>query len=382
MSPLATLTLDFELPLGRFPLRVAVNTQKQVTGLFGPSGSGKTSFLEVVAGLRRGAAGRVQLGEAVWQDTATGQFVPTERRGIGYVPQEGLLFPHLTVEENLRYGRRANPKTSGDPGATLKGVIELLELGSLLQQSARVLSGGERQRVALGRALCSGPKILLLDEPLAALDDALRRRILPFIRRIRDEFEIPMILVSHDRMEVQALCDDLLLLSNGEVVAQGEPREVLVNSAALSDRGGRGFTNVIPCATLSSEGNLTTVELGSAGSNISLSLFSADPNMGSSRFVSIPGQDIILATEHPQGLSARNIHAGEIEKIHHLDNFSLVSVRLGPAIPSLVAEVTRASCDTLGLIPGTQVFLVIKSMACTLYADRPSTEHRQLAPES
>lgn len=372
MSSLATLALDVQLPLGRFALKANVSTRKQVTGLFGPSGSGKTSFLEVVAGLRRSAVGRVALGATVWQDTASNQFVPTEHRGVGYVPQEGLLFPHLTVHDNLRYGRRAGSSNSADSSITLSNVIELLELGALLQQSARVLSGGERQRVALGRALCSGPKILLLDEPLAALDDALRRKILPFIRRIRDEFDIPMLLVSHDRMEVQALCDDLLLLSNGQVIAQGDPREVLVDSAAMSDRGGRGFTNVIPCSTQSSEGNLTTVELGSSGSGVSLSLFTADPDYTRSRFVSIPGQDIILATEHPQGLSARNIHAGSIEKIHHLDNFSLVSVSLGAAIPSLVAEVTRASCDALALRPGMTVFLVIKSMACTLYADRPS----------
>lgn len=369
-----TLSVEINLPLGRFSLEVDIHTRQHMTGLFGPSGSGKTSFLEVVAGLRRNADGRVQLGVALWQDSKRNLFVPTERRGVGYVPQEGLLFPHLTVDQNLRYGRRANPSESADPSMTLKNVVELLELGALLDQSARVLSGGERQRVALGRALCSGPKILLLDEPLAALDDALRRKILPFIRRIRDEFDVPMILVSHDRSEVQALCDDLLLLDRGRVVAQGDPREVLVDSAALSGEGGRGFTNVIPCSTKISDGNLTTVELGLPGSGICLSLFSSDPARTRSRFVRIPGQDIILATSHPEGLSARNIHSGSIEKIHHLDNFSLVSVSLGSAIPSLVAEVTRASCDALRLKPEMNIFLVIKSMACTLYEDYLPTE--------
>jgi molybdate transport system ATP-binding protein len=374
------LAVDVELPLGRFSLDVSVHTHKHMTGLFGRSGSGKTSFLEVVAGLRRNAAGTVKLGDVIWQDSARGIFLPPENRGVGYVPQEGLLFPHLTVQQNLCFGRRSSHGNGNGHAKTLSNVIELLELETLLEQNVRTLSGGERQRVSLGRALCSGPKILLLDEPLAALDQALRRKILPFIRRIRDEFDIPMMLVSHDTLEVQALCDDLLVLDDGAVIARGAPREVLVDSVVLSVEGGHGLENIIPCATERSSDGLTIVRLGDPATEVKLSLFSEAEIERKSRYVGIPAQDIILATTKPEGLSARNIIPGTIEQIQGLTNFRLISVSLGTGIPPLVVELTKDACEKLSLVKGLGVYLVIKSMACTLYEGRSTVPQNRNNP--
>jgi molybdate transport system ATP-binding protein len=370
------LAVDVALPLGRFSLDISIHTHEHMTGLFGRSGSGKTSFLEVVAGLRRNAVGTVKLGEEIWQDSARRIFLPPEHRGVGYVPQEGLLFPHLTVQQNLCYGRRSSHANGNNHAKTLANVIELLELESLLEQNVRTLSGGERQRVSLGRALCSGPQILLLDEPLAALDQALRRKILPFIRRIRDEFDIPMMLVSHDTLEVQALCDDLLVLEDGAVVARGAPREVLVDSVVLSLEGGRGLENIIPCSTEGSSDGLTIVRLGDPATEVKLSLFSAATSDRKSRYVGIPAQDIILATAKPVGLSARNIIPGTIEQIQGMTNFRLIRVSLGAGIPSLVVELTKEGCENLELEKGLAVYLVIKSMACTLYEDRSAVPEK------
>lgn len=375
------LAVDIELPLRRFTLNANIQTRQHMTGLFGRSGSGKTSFLEVIAGLRRNAVGTVKLGQTVWQDTRSNIFVPTEQRGIGYVPQEGLLFPHLSVEQNLRYGHKRAVGNGATPDSTFANVVDLLELGNLLNQNSRTLSGGERQRVALGRALCSGPRILLLDEPLAALDEALRRKILPFIRRIRDEFAIPMILVSHDTTEVQALCDELLLLDDGQIIAHGNPREILVESAGASIGNQRGFENIIPCATTMTNDELTVVELGANGSGVSLRLTGNQATHTQSRYVSIPARDIMLATRKLESISAQNIHRGRIEKIYRTNQVSLVTVSLGEQIPPLVAEITSASCADLRLAPGQEVFVVIKSMACTLYEDHFSNS-RQPSPAS
>ncbi len=217
----SVLEVDVRLALDRFELEVDFVADQPVTGVFGASGAGKTSLLEVVAGLRRGARGRLAFGGEVWLDSTARRFVPPERRHIGYVPQDGLLFPHLNVRENLLAGRKRAVESGQQPAEALETVAGLLELGQLLERSVATLSGGERQRVALGRALCSGPPLLLLDEPLASLDLPLRRRLLPFLRRVRDQLTVPMLLVSHDPIEVQARCDDLSVLEEGRAIARG-----------------------------------------------------------------------------------------------------------------------------------------------------------------
>lgn len=214
------------LPLAHFTLELDATLDRRVTALFGASGSGKTSLLEVIAGLRRPQAGRVEIGGEVVTDVAQRIFVRPERRGVGYVPQEGALFPHLSVRHNLLYGHDA--RKSVPAGLTVEHVTEVLEIAGLGGRRVQTLSGGEQRRVALARALLAGPRLLLLDEPLAGLDAPLRDRLVPYLKRVRDEFAIPMIYVTHAPEEVMALCDDVLVLSGGRVETRGAPADLFV----------------------------------------------------------------------------------------------------------------------------------------------------------
>lgn len=212
------------LPLAHFTLEFDAVLTSRMTAVFGPSGSGKTSLLEVIAGLRRPAAGRITLDGDVVTDTSRGILLPPERRAIGYVPQDGALFPHLSVRANLIYGgKSAAPRL---PGLTFAHVTEVLEITALVDRSPATLSAGEKQRVALGRALLAAPRLLLLDEPLAGLDLPLRERLLPYLLRVRDEFTLPMIYVTHSPDEVMALCSEVLVLAQGRLARRGQPADL------------------------------------------------------------------------------------------------------------------------------------------------------------
>ena len=199
------------LPLADFTLRVDVKLTAAVTGLSGPSGAGKTSLLELIAGLRKPQNGRITLDDLVLTDVGSKCFLAPEKRGVGYVPQDLALFPHLDALANLRYGLRH------DENGLLGKVVDVLELTALTKRSISSLSGGEKQRVALGRALLASPKILLLDEPLSNLDDRLKEKILPYLHRIRREFAVPMIYVTHSQAELSGLCDEILGIEQGEL---------------------------------------------------------------------------------------------------------------------------------------------------------------------
>lgn len=221
------MTLMFEkvsLRLGEMVLALDLTLEKGTTALFGPSGSGKTSALELVAGLRRPERGTIILNGAVLASAST--FAPAQKRSIGYVPQDLALFPHLTVRENIAYGVKAPP--SSGQGMPREKLCEVLEIEDLLDRKPGFLSGGEKQRVAFARALLASPQLLLLDEPLASLDQSLKDRIMPYLERIRDEFAIPMLYVTHSAPEVVALCEDVVVLREGQCVAQGTPQEVFV----------------------------------------------------------------------------------------------------------------------------------------------------------
>jgi molybdate transport system ATP-binding protein len=209
---------EVRLPLADFELRLDVEITRQVTALFGPSGAGKTSVLDLIAGLRRAPSAHIELDGRVLTDTASRKEVPARDRHIGYVPQDGALFPHLSVRGNVLYGNK------GD--ASLDKVMGVLEIGHLLDRRIGDLSGGEKQRVALARALLSSPRLLLLDEPLAALDEELKGRVLSYLQRVRDELRVPMLYVSHTTDELRALCDEVLVLDRGLLRGRGEPREL------------------------------------------------------------------------------------------------------------------------------------------------------------
>jgi molybdate transport system ATP-binding protein len=360
------LEIDIRLPLDSFDLEVTLAAGGPVTGIFGPSGAGKSSLLETVAGLRRGAAGTIRLGERVWLDTAAGRCLPAEEREVGFVPQDSLLFPHLDVRRNLLAGSGRARRRGGDPQALFARVCDLLELGPLLDRGVAALSGGERRRVALGRALCSGPRLLLLDEPLASLDLPLRRRLLPFLRRIRAELTTPMLLVSHDPIEVQALCDEMIVLNDGAVVARGEPHRLLADPQVFALAEG-AFENVLPARHQRREASTSVLCLGKAGGGVELITLPAASELGAEVLVGLPSSEIVLATERPVGLSARNVLPARVEAIRAADGWSLVETRLAGDLPPVSIEVVETTPAALGIAPGSDVFLVIKATSCRLY---------------
>lgn len=369
----ACLEIDVRLPLDRFEVEVSFAATAPVTAIFGPSGSGKTSLLETVAGLRRGALGRVTLGDEVWLDSAAGRELPPEARRIGYVPQDGLLFPHWNVRRNLLAGAGRARRAGQEPEAELERVAELLELEPLLDRDVATLSGGERQRVALGRALGSGPRLLLLDEPLAALDLPLRRRLLPFLRRLREELTIPMLLVTHDPIEVQALADEVLVLRDGVELARGEPRHVLTDPAVFPLAAVESFENVL-AGRLRHRDDTSHVILESDTGEVGLVVSSAadGPGDGDDVLVGLFASDILLATERPRGISARNVLRATVREVRPLERYDLIRVELLPDVPPLAVEVTRATSQELALGPGRPVFLIVKAASCRVYGSAAS----------
>jgi molybdate transport system ATP-binding protein len=211
---------EVSLPLSNFDLALNHEFEVKLVAILGPSGAGKTSLLEVLAGLRRPQRGRIVFGEEVLFDAAGHIWRPARHRQIGYVPQDLALFPHLNVRANISYGLRAS-----EPEAKLRSICEVLEIDRLLTRMPANLSGGEKQRVAFARAILAQPRLLLLDEPLSSLDQALKERIFPYLQRMRDELAIPMLYVTHSKEEACALADHVLMMNSGRIVAQGLPAD-------------------------------------------------------------------------------------------------------------------------------------------------------------
>jgi molybdate transport system ATP-binding protein len=305
------LSLDISLPLHRFALSIQWETEESALGIFGPSGAGKTSILEAIAGLRRGARGTIRLGDESWLDTPRGLFVPPERRGVGYVPQDSLLFPHLDVIGNLTFGR-ARAARHAERRIPPRRVLDILELNELAGRRVGTLSGGERQRVALGRALSSAPALLLLDEPLAGLDRPLRRRILTCLFRIQREFRIPTLFVSHDPAEVALLSREVTVLERGEVVGRGQPEQVLHDPAILPMARAEGFENILHGRVAALVDGAAAIEVGPR-----MRVMVADPSLtsGAEVVIAARAEDLILAVHAPAGLSAQNLLAGTIREI-------------------------------------------------------------------
>ena len=361
------LRAEVRLDLSSFPLDVSIEARERVTGIFGPSGAGKTSLLEILIGLRRGARGVVEMDGAIWLDSGRSIFLPPEQRGIGYVPQEGLLFPHLDVRGNLLAGAAARDRRpEGGSAAEVARVARLLEIDPLLDRAVATLSAGQRQRVALARAVCSRPRLLVLDEPLASLELPLRRRILPFLRRLRDELDLPILYVSHEPLEIQALADEVVVLRQGRVVAQGAPARVLSSPEVFALAPDEEYENVLAAVAIAAEdGEGRAVELA-PGLRLRVPSFAGDA--GSTVLVSIPAQQVLLAVEAPRGLSAQNLLPAVVREVRPAGGLRLVASELRAGGPELVAEVTPRACAGLDLRPGREVFLIVKQTGCRVYA--------------
>lgn len=355
------LEMRLRVPLDRFDLKVDCVTHERVVGLFGPSGSGKTTWLESIAGLRRTTSGKLSYAETVWLDSERGINLLPEKRGIGYVPQDQRLFPHLNVKRNLLFAARLTTSTGRQREATFRDVVQVLELEPLLERSTEALSGGERQRVALGRALCSEPRLLLLDEPLASLDVELRYRILQFLKRVREHFDVPMLIVSHQPLELQALCDEVIALREGKAVARGTPTEVFTNETVYSSAASEGYENIFT-AVLAAKGDSTsTLHIADAKGPKLMTLPLAGA-VGETVIVGIPAQDILIAKHRVEGTSARNILPGKILELRTLGTRVLVFTEIeGLKSVSMVVEVTIDSVEQMNLEVGHSVFLLFKS---------------------
>jgi molybdate transport system ATP-binding protein len=360
------LELRLRLPLSAFSLEIDLVENVRSVGVFGRSGAGKSSLLEALAGLRPQATGRIRFGSEVWLDSERSVRVPPEQRGIGFVPQAALLFPHLDVRQNLRFGAaRARERRDA---VTVERVAEMLDITGLLDREPRALSGGEQKRVALGRALCSGPRLLLLDEPFAGLDLSLRQRLRGMLLRVVEELALPMLLVSHDPADIQALCASALALESGKLIAQGEPSRVLSDPRVLPLTD--GFENVFEVRILAHEGPVSRVSAGKPGSPELLVPRCSAP-IGERALVGLRARDVLVATRRPEGLSARNVVAVVVEELAASETGVHVRLRLGTGTgpdTAIVAELTSGAQSELELSPGRQVFMVVKAQAFSVVA--------------
>ncbi len=340
------------------------------TILFGPSGSGKTTLLDCVAGLTPPDSGRIAVGERLFFDKNTSNHktkvnVPVSKRSVGYVFQDLALFPNLTAEQNTEYGLAHLPRSERKKRAEV--VLASFRIDHLRQQSPSQISGGERQRVALARALVTDPCVLLLDEPLAALDAATKSTTLADLRRWNDAHGIPILYVTHSREEVLALGERVLVLDQGRIIAQGTPHEVLRTPLQETVAQLAGFENIFDATVLSlhpDRGTMICRLHGSSSENfLDLETPLVRAEVGSSLRVGIRAGDILLAITAPTGLSARNITPGRIISLEQRD--MIVSVRVDCGL-QMEVHLTLAARDALKLTSGKQVWLVIKTHSCHL----------------
>ena len=344
-----------------FTLDAEIVANAGITILFGPSGAGKTTVLDCIAGLSAADEGHIALGERVLFDSAQGVNVPAERRGIGYVLQDLALFPHLTVEKNVRYGL-----THMDRRTRKEKALEILHsfhVDHLRARRPSEISGGERQRVALARALIVDPQALLLDEPLAALDRPRRSKIIDDLRAWNEAHRIPILYVTHSREEVFALGESVIALENGRIIARGTPQEVLEAPRHETLAQLAGMENIFDATVTAVHEAQGTMTCRLENSAVELDVPLGRDSVGSSVRVGIRAGDILLAATRPEGLSARNVVGGKISSLTQRDVTVIVKVDCGVQFE---AYLTPGARDSLRLESGKQVWLVIKTYSCHL----------------
>jgi len=353
-----TLEVDVVHELGAFRLDAHFTSDGRVTALFGHSGAGKTSLVNSLAGLIRPTRGRILVDGQVLFDDRTRVCVPPHRRRIGYVFQEGRLFPHLTVRQNLLYGWWFTPRHQRREG--LDPVVDLLGLGRVLDRRPGTLSGGEKQRVALGRALLASPRLLLMDEPLASLDTARKEEILPYVERLRDETGIPIVYVSHAVAEVARIANTLVVLVNGRVAAAGPVGTVLSRLDVVSLIGHDEAGAVLDAKVVATDPASGLTTLRSAAGDLYVPRL--DLPTATVVRVRIRARDVMIATQAPRDLSALNVIEGTVAEMGSAEG-AAVELRLDCRGKPLVARLTRHSVERLGLQPGGRVYAVVKAVA-------------------
>ena len=352
----ALLSLSIRKTYPGFVLEVDAHFTSGVTAIFGPSGSGKTTILDCIAGLNTPDQGEIHLRDRPLFSSSLHRNLKPEQRRIGYMFQDGLLFPHYKVRDNLLYGFKRTPPERRRIAPEV--LVDLLELGPLMERRPANLSTGERQRVALARALASSPELLLMDEPLSSLDIALRGRILRYLKDLHRELAIPMVYVSHSISEVLAIADGALVISQGRQLAFDRPRKVLLEPYVHSLVETGGVENLLDAEVVDPvEGNgLTGARVGDA----LLWVPGIPPGVGRGDTISVAirAGDIIVAVDRPERISARNILRGRVEGIYRVDGAVLLYADVGT---TLLAEITPEALDSLELREGQEVYLVIKS---------------------
>ncbi len=351
-----SLSVRLQHDLPDIGLDLSFDAPPGVTVLFGRSGSGKTTVVNAVAGLLRPKAGRVSVDGWELFDTEKGLWLPPHKRRLGYIFQEGRLFPHLNVRQNLAYGRWFAPR--GARRENPDRVVEMLGIGHLLDRRPAGLSGGEKQRVAIGRALLASPRLILADEPLAALDDARKSEILPYFETLRDEVSVPILYVTHSAAEVARLATSVVALQDGKSVRHGPASEVL-SDPSVAPAGVRAVGAVLQVKVSRHHADGLT-ELNAGGT--SLYLPHIPHQVGETLRIRIPAQEVILSRTRPVGLSALNILEGTVETIRSGEGpGAIVSVKT-PA-GAVLARITRRSVEALELEPGRPCYAVVKTVA-------------------
>jgi len=356
--------LDLRVSSPDFTLAFEAEWDPPVCALFGPSGAGKSTILEIIAGVRRPDSARVVLDGRTVVDTSIGNTPAPRERRMGWVPQDASLFPHLTVRENVRYGlRRGGPEAE----TRLETAIDVLEIAGLMDRSAAALSGGERQRVAVARAIGSGARVLLLDEPLASLDAPLRARVFPLFVRLRDEIGLPMIYVSHDPEEVRAIAPHVVVVAQGRCAASGTAGDVLAGAAlegtydlhAAENRFAARLVEAIPA-----EG-VAVIELAGG---LRLLMHAAPLPVHELFTVALRAEEIVIAAERPGPVSAQNVVAGLVTDVRPVGGHALITVDTSGE--RIAARVTNRSLDRLGLRPGASAWLIFKAGALRVIGTR------------
>lgn len=365
------LEVDIARRLGSLALEATFQCEAAgITAIFGRSGAGKTSLINTLAGLLRPERGRIVLRGQTLFDSQKGIDLPPEKRRLGYVFQEGRLFPHLSVRHNLLYGYNRAP--SGERPLGLDRVVGLLGIEHLLERRPRALSGGEKQRVALGRALLANPRLLLMDEPLAALDQPRKEEILPFIEQLKDELDLPIVYVSHSMQEIVRLADTLVLMSNGRIEAVG-PLEELTNRLDLRPLTGRYEAGAVLSTTVAGQDRMFGLtELRFAGGRLRVPHLSLP--LGQKLRVRVRARDVAIALNPPENISILNVIPCTVQAIGE-EKSPQIDLQLDAGGAPIWARITARSRMALSLKPGLQVYALIKSVAI----DRQSLGRRDAA---